>query len=163
MRCEDRQGSGRGGKAALEAHCWSIDDHSQAPLRPDRVRGRSETVWRFVEEKGGQETSIHLETLVDPRGGLPTWVVDKAGKSAAVKIVRALIRYTSDRYRQHKHSKGGGGERHAGEPMAAAAAALGGSAAACAAGDNASKTSSFWSMFDRARLPAWPSMPRLFW
>ena len=60
----------------------------------------SEMINKFMAEKDGQ-TSIHLETLVDPKGGLPTWVVDKAGKSAAVKIVRALIKYTTDRYRAH--------------------------------------------------------------
>ena len=45
----------------------------RAPPRRDVVRGRSETVWRFTEERDGH-THIHLETLVDPRGGLPTWV-----------------------------------------------------------------------------------------
>jgi hypothetical protein len=94
VRCEDV----RHGKAALEAHCRSIDGHPSAPERPDRVRGRSETVWRFTEDNDGH-SSIHLETLVDPKGGLPTWVVDTAGKSAAVKIVRALIRYTGAKYK----------------------------------------------------------------
>ena len=70
-----------------------------APLRPDRVRGKTETVWRFSEEKDGH-TAIHLETLVDPKGALPKWLVDKSGRMAAVKIVRALIKHTSERYKQ---------------------------------------------------------------
>jgi hypothetical protein len=79
-----------------EAHCSSIDDHPRAPERPDRVRGVSETVWRFSEGKDGL-TSIHLETLVDPRGVLPSWVTEQAGKSATVKIVQSLVKATSRR------------------------------------------------------------------
>ena len=100
VRCEEQKVA-RG----HQAHCASIDAHPSAPLRSDRVRGVSETIWRFVEENDGQ-TSIHLETLVDPRGGLPTWVVDKVGKSAAVKIVRSLIAYTSERVTRAKASFG---------------------------------------------------------
>jgi hypothetical protein len=96
VRCVDA--SQRGRTRDYLAHCASIDEHPSAPLRTDRVRGSSETVWRFTEHKDG-ETSIHLETLVDPKGGLPKWVVDKAGKTAAVKIVGALIKYTTDRYK----------------------------------------------------------------
>ena len=98
VRCEEKKFGNGGGH---QAYCASIDAHPSAPLRSDRVRGVSETVWRFVEEKDGH-TSIHLETLVDPRGGLPTWVVDKVGKSAAVKIVKSLISYTSDRVARAK-------------------------------------------------------------
>ena len=65
------------------------------------MRGRSETIWRFTTERDGQ-TSIHLETLVDPRGNVPTWVVDKLGKSAAVTIVRSLIKHTLARERRRK-------------------------------------------------------------
>ena len=138
VRCEDV----RRGKAALEAHCRSIDDHPSAPLRPDRVRGRSETVWRFVEEKDGQ-TSIHLETLVDPKGGLPTWVVDKAGKSAAVKIVRALIKYTTDRYRAHTGgSKGSSTKGRTAQPEMPIASGA-------SSGDSETGTSFFSAMLSR--------------
>lgn len=123
VRCDDV----RGGKAALQAHCRSIDGHPSAPERADRVRGRSETVWRFTEDNDGQ-TSIHLETLVDPKGGLPTWLVDKAGTSAAVKIVRALIRYTGSKHiarggehKQHAANwrKRSGARQHSAQPAAA--------------------------------------------
>ena len=69
VRCTDKPGS-----SGHEAHCTSIDGHPGAPERSDRVRGLTETIWRFKEERDGQ-TSVHLETIVDPRGGLPTWVV----------------------------------------------------------------------------------------
>jgi len=95
VRCEDRAAS----KGTHQAHCSSVEAHPNAPLRPDRVRGKTETVWRFSEEKDGH-TAIHLETLVDPKGALPKWLVDKSGRMAAVKIVRALIKHTSERYKQ---------------------------------------------------------------
>ena len=131
VRCSDV----RQGKSVLEAHCASIDEHPSAPLRSDRVRGRSETVWRFTEDKEG-ETSIHLETLVDPRGGLPSWVVDKAGKSAAVKIVRALIHHTTARYQAHKAKGGKGAGAHAQ-----------GDGARGGAGVSASMSASVWRVF----------------
>lgn len=117
---------GNAHKSGHQAHCASIDGHPSAPLRSDRVRGHSETIWRFTADGDGQ-TSIHLETLVDPRGNVPTWVVDKLGKSAAVTIVRSLIKHASLRERRWQ---------------AAAAAGSGGAAA----GDEAG----FWRNFMRA-------------
>jgi hypothetical protein len=109
VRCTDARH-----KSGHEAHCASIDGHERAPERSDVVRGRSETIWRFTEEGDGL-TSIHLETLVDPRGGLPSWVVDKVGKSAAVSIVSSLLRVTKQRVvaqreRLATEGSGGGGE-----------------------------------------------------
>jgi len=91
VRCTDRVD-----KAGHTAHCSSVESDARAPEREGAVRGRSETVWRFREEKDGM-TSIHLETLVDPRGRLPAWLVDKAGKLASVSVVRSLVRTTSSR------------------------------------------------------------------
>mmetsp|Transcript_30990 Transcript_30990/g.51365 ORF Transcript_30990/g.51365 Transcript_30990/m.51365 type:complete len:259 (-) Transcript_30990:113-889(-) len=82
-------------------YCASIDAHPEAPLRADRVRGHSETVWRFTAE-GNDQTSIHLETLVDPRGKVPVWVVDKLGKMASVSVVRALMKSATKRLEQAK-------------------------------------------------------------
>lgn len=98
VRCE----ASRYSKSGHQATCTSIEDHPSAPpTRSDHVRGVSETVWRFVEERDGQ-TSIHLETHVDPRGALPSWVVDKLGKTTAIKIVRSLISHTSQRVQRVK-------------------------------------------------------------
>lgn len=137
VRCEDVRMGNRG----LEAHCASIDDHPSAPLRSDRVRGRSETVWRFSEDKDGT-SSIHLETLVDPRGGLPTWIVDKAGKSAAVKIVRALIHHTSKMHHARKTTSSSNSLGYSSNPAAADENVCG----ARWAGD---ASSGMWSNFSR--------------
>ena len=94
VRCEQSKPPGAKG---LQTHCSSIDDHPAAPLRSDRVRGHSETIWRFTPDRDGA-SSIHLETIVDPRGSLPVKIVDKIGKLVAVKVVRSLIQYTSTRY-----------------------------------------------------------------
>ena len=94
VRCEQSKPPGAKG---LQAHCSSIDDHPDAPLRSDRVRGHSETIWRFTPDRDGA-SSIHLETIVDPRGSLPVKIVDKIGKLVAVRVVRSLIQHTSTRY-----------------------------------------------------------------
>ena len=91
VRCIDRRD-----KRGHTAHCASVDSDSRVPERDGAVRGHSETVWRFVEEADGG-SSIHLETLVDPRGRLPAWLVDKAGKLASVSVVRALVKATYSR------------------------------------------------------------------
>jgi hypothetical protein len=102
VRCEESRPDSKG----LQAHCRSINEHPSAPLRDDRVRGHSETVWRFTSHKNG-ETSIHMETIIDPRGGVPAWVVDKVSKSTAVRIVRSLIKYSSNRHSKKKGAPSG--------------------------------------------------------
>jgi hypothetical protein len=91
VRCSDRTD-----KHGHTAYCASLEDHKRAPERKEYVRGHSETIWRFSEDPDGG-TSIHLETLVDPRGRLPAWVIDKASKLASVSVVRALVKATSSR------------------------------------------------------------------
>ena len=88
-------------RSGFQAACAPIDGHPKAPPRTDRVRGKSETIWRFTEQSDGQ-TEIVLETLVDPGGVLPVWLVDKLGRSTAVKIVRSLVKYTGERVARAK-------------------------------------------------------------
>lgn len=92
VRCTDRVD-----KAGHTAHCASLESDHLAPEREGAVRGKSETIWRFRAEPDGA-TSIHLETLVDPRGMLPAWLIDKAGKLASVGVVRGLVKATSSRF-----------------------------------------------------------------
>lgn len=103
VRCIDR--SDRKGHTA---HCSSVEGDARVPEREGAVRGHTETIWRFQEEKDGL-TSIHLETLVDPRGRLPAWLVDKAGKLASVSVVRALVKATSSRLGKAKEAAEGQG------------------------------------------------------
>jgi len=91
VRCTDKKD-----KSGHTAHCASVDPDVRAPEREGAVRGHSETIWRFRQEADGT-SSIHLETLVDPRGRLPAWLVDKAGKMASVNVVRSLVKTTSSR------------------------------------------------------------------
>ena len=142
VRCEDSTL-----KSGHLAKCSSIDAHPAAPLRSDRVRGRSETVWRFITERNGQ-TSIHLETFVDPRGGLPAWVVDKVGKSAAVTIVRGLMRHT-----QQRLMRAGAGSCHpttsadGGSSSACGRCDGGGGSSSC--GDGSGGGGALWAMWNR--------------
>lgn len=95
VRCTDRVD-----KTGHTARCASVESEEyskRAPEREGAVRGHTETVWRFKAESDGF-TSIVLETFVDPRGRLPAWLVDKAGKLASVNIVRSLVKTTGNRF-----------------------------------------------------------------
>ena len=91
VHCEDEDLEG-GGHAS---HCRSSEEgHPAAPLRDDRVRGTSETLWRIAPSKEAPQhsTTIHVESLVDPGGGVPKWLVNEVGKRASVTMVTSFIR-----------------------------------------------------------------------
>lgn len=143
-------------KGVHVARCTPLDLHPSAPVRSDRVRGRSETIWRFSSERDGSST-IHLETLVDPRGGLPSWVVDKVGKSAAVKIVTGLVRVASARVAAATATakSGAAGGRAAAASLSPATGASG----ECAAGDEWGWGRSFIRSSFVSRWLGWEPLP----
>jgi hypothetical protein len=79
------------GAQGFRSYCASIDSHPKAPLRADRVRGSSETLWQMTPAEGEpNRTTILFEGSVDPRGSVPTRLVNEIGKRTSVSTALAL-------------------------------------------------------------------------
>lgn len=93
VQCTDQKLDGHG----FLSHCASIEGHPKAPLRDDRVRGMSETLWQFTPLAGDPgRTVILFEGIVDPRGNVPKRVVNEIGKRTCVSTALALARVAGD-------------------------------------------------------------------
>ncbi len=71
-----------------------IDIHSvdfeTNPIKKDRVRANMYCGQTFIRPVGKGETEIELILFVDPRGHIPTWLVNMAQKSMPYNFLRAL-------------------------------------------------------------------------
>lgn len=93
VRCTDQKLDGNG----FRSHCVSVDGHPKAPLRDDRVRGMSETLWQFTPLAGEPDrTAILFEGIVDPRGNLPKRLINEIGKRTCVSTALALARVAGE-------------------------------------------------------------------
>ncbi len=74
---------------ALVYRMWSINDPS-VPQHPDRVRAwMYPSTWRFIPLQGGR-TRIVVENSIDPKGSLPTWLVNLTQKTWPQETLIAL-------------------------------------------------------------------------
>ncbi|MBT6488737.1 MAG: hypothetical protein HOK97_03180, partial [Deltaproteobacteria bacterium] len=68
----------------------SVDD-DRAPKTDCCVRGwLSRAYWRFTALPGGK-TKIEVEVITDPKGMIPTWIINLVQKSWPVKSIGNLV------------------------------------------------------------------------
>ena len=71
-----------------------IDIHSvdfeTNPIKEDRIRANMYCGQTLMRPVGKGETEIELILFVDPRGHIPTWLVNMAQKSMPYNFLRAL-------------------------------------------------------------------------
>lgn len=68
----------------------SVEDE-RAPENDCCVRGwLSRAYWRFTAE-GNSQTKIEVEVITDPKGMIPTWIINLVQKSWPVKSIQNLV------------------------------------------------------------------------
>jgi hypothetical protein len=71
----------------IDIHSVDFDTN---PIKKDRVRANLYCGQTFMRPVGEEETEIELILFVDPRGHIPTWLVNMAQKSMPYNFLRAL-------------------------------------------------------------------------
>ena len=79
---------------AIQVQINSVIDAS-TPEKDCCVRGwLSRAYWRFTAQEGGK-TRIEVEVVTDPRGAIPSWVINLVQRSWPVKSIRGLVERAS--------------------------------------------------------------------
>lgn len=83
-------------KKTIRVVVHSVDD-DRAPETDCCVRGwLSRAYWRFTALPNGQ-TKIEVEVITDPKGMIPTWIINLVQKSWPVKSISKLLERASQK------------------------------------------------------------------
>jgi len=67
---------------------WALDESRGAPPEGSTHMRANEGAWRITPD--GAETRYAYRIVIDPGGGIPTWVVNMANKSSVPKVIAAV-------------------------------------------------------------------------
>jgi hypothetical protein len=67
---------------------WTLDDSKGKPPEGTTHMRSNDGAWRITAD--GAETLFAYRIVIDPGGGIPTWVVNMANKSSVPKVIAAV-------------------------------------------------------------------------